>query len=247
MIFNPCAIIPSRNHYRALGGIVTRLRAEGLPVFVVDDGSADPARSALAQLHAPESGVKVLRLTSSQGKGGAVIEAFELAAAEGFSHAIQVDADGQHDLAALPDLLASGRQRPGALILGCPVYDRSIPANRKIGRWLTHVWVCIETLSPRIVDSMCGFRLYPLAPVMNLLARERLARRMDFDIDVLVRLRWRGVPISTVPVRVTYPETNHSNFDLLRDNWRITKTHARLVFTLLMRLRSIRRRSRSIV
>lgn len=246
MMFRPCAIIPSRNHYRALDGIVTRFRAEGLPVFVVDDGSVDPARSALAELHAPGSGVKVLRLASSQGKGGAVIEAFKLAAAEGFSHAIQVDADGQHDLAALPDLLASGRQSPGALILGCPVYDRSIPLNRKIGRLLTHVWVCIETLSPRIVDSMCGFRLYPLAPVMNLLTRERLARRMDFDIDVLVRLRWRGVPIATVPVRVIYPESNHSNFELWRDNWLITKTHARLVFTLLTRLRSIRRRRRGV-
>jgi glycosyltransferase involved in cell wall biosynthesis len=194
MTFRPCAIVPSRNHYRAIGGIVDRLRAEGLPVFVVDDGSAEPARTALAELHAPESRVTVLRLDSSQGKGGAVIKAFGLAAAAGFSHAIQVDADGQHDLTALPDLLASSRQHPGALVLGSPVFDRSIPKSRKIGRWLTHVWVCVETLSPRVIDSMCGFRVYPLAPVMSLLARERLAQGMAFDTDVFVRLRWHGVP-----------------------------------------------------
>jgi glycosyltransferase involved in cell wall biosynthesis len=231
MTFRPCAIVPSRNHYRAIGGIVDRLRAEGLPVFVVDDGSAEPARAALAGLHAPERRVMVLRLASSQGKGGAVIEGFEHAAAGGFSHAVQVDADGQHDLAALPDLLASSRRHPGALILGSPVYDRSVPKSRQVGRWLTHMWVCVETLSSRVVDSMCGFRIYPLAPVMNLLARERVARRMDFDIDLLVRLRWRGVPIATVPVRVSYPQ----------NNWRITKTHTRLVLTMLGRLRSISR------
>jgi glycosyltransferase involved in cell wall biosynthesis len=244
MTFRPCAIVPSRNHYRAIAGIVDRLRAEGLPVLVVDDGSAEPARAALAELHAPESRVTVLRLDSSRGKGGAVIEGFERAAAGRFSHAIQIDADGQHDLTALPDLLASSSRHPDALILGSPVFDRSIPKSRKIGRWLTHVWVCVETLSPRVIDSMCGFRVYPLAPVMSLLARERLAQGMDFDIDVFVRLRWRGVPVATVPVRIVYPESNLSNFDLVRDNWLITKTHTRLVLTMLVRLRSIQRRCR---
>jgi glycosyltransferase involved in cell wall biosynthesis len=241
MTFRPCAIIPSRNHYQAIRGIIDRLRAEDLPVFVVDDCSTEPARAALADLHAPERRVTVLRLASTQGKGGAVIEGFKHATAAGFSHALQVDADGQHDLAALPDLLASSRRHPSALILGLPVYDRSVPKSRRIGRWLTHIWVCVETLSPRVIDSMCGFRIYPLAPVMNLLARERVARRMDFDIDVLVRLLWRGVPTATVPVGVVYPEDNLSNFDIWRDNWRITKTHARLVLTMLGRLRSIRR------
>lgn len=246
MTFMACAIVPSLNHYRRIGGIIEALLAEGLPVYVVDDGSADPARIALAGLHAPEKRVSVLRLASSKGKGGAVVEAFKLAAADGFSHAVQVDADGQHDLSSLPDLLAASRKNPKALIVGSPVYDRSIPTSRRFGRWLTHLWVCIETLSPRVMDSMCGFRVYPLAPVMKLLARQRLAQRMDFDIDILVRLRWLGVPVATLPVSVIYPEDNHSNFDLLRDNWRIAKTHARLVLAMLQRPRSVRRHCRRV-
>jgi glycosyltransferase involved in cell wall biosynthesis len=225
---------------------VDRLRAEGLAVFVVDDGSEEPARAALAELESPASQIIVLRLARSQGKGAAVISGLELAAAGGFSHAVQVDADGQHGLEVLPDLLAASRKQPGALILGSPVYDRSIPKSRQLGRWLTHLWVCVETLSTRVLDSMCGFRIYPVAPVMSLLARERLALRMAFDIDILVRLRWTGMPVVTVPVPVTYPENNFSNFDLLRDNWLIAMTHTRLVFTMLARLRSIRRRCRSV-
>jgi hypothetical protein len=120
-----------------------------------------------------------------------------------------------------------------------------MPKSRQVGRWLTHLWVCVETLSPRVLDSMCGFRMYPLMPVMNLLARERVARRMAFDIDIFVRLRWAGVPVVTVPVPVTYPENNFSNFELVRDNWLITMAHTRLVLAMLARLRSIRRRCRS--
>lgn len=244
MTFKPCAVVPSHNHHLVIGDVVGALRAAQLPVYVIDDGSDEPARGVLGRLHEPGRGVKVVRLEPNQGKGGAVVKGFELAAADGYSHVAQIDADGQHDLAALPQLLALGAGRPDALVLGTPVYDDSMPRGRRIGRWATHVWVCIETLSPRVLDSMCGFRLYPLAPVMELLARETLARRMDFDIDVFVRLRWRGVPVLPMPVRVVYPKGNLSNFDLLRDNWRISKTHARLVLTMLGRLPSILRATR---
>lgn len=243
-MFQPCAIIPSRNHHEAVPDIVAALRGHGLAVFIIDDASDEPARSALAALAAPERGVHVHRLPANQGKGGAVIAGFELAAAAGYRHALQIDADGQHDRAALPQLLAAGRAHPDAIILGAPIYDASMPLGRRIGRNITHFWIGVETLRWRRLDSMCGFRIYPLAPTLALLRQERVGRRMDFDPDILVRLLWRGVAPVTVPVRVIYPEGNTSNFRMLRDNWAISRMHTRLVFTMLPRLPSILRRRR---
>ncbi len=231
-----CAIIPSHNHWTALPAVLDILRRAGLFVFLIDDGSAEPARSALQALHDPEGGVRVTRLEPNQGKGAAVLEGFRQARAAGFSHALQVDADGQHDLTVLPALLDLARARPEALITGLPQYDASMPLGRRIGRWITHVWVWIETLSFEIQDSMCGLRVYPLAPVEALLARDRVGLRMDFDTDIMVRLAWRGTPVLGVPVKVIYPPGNSSNFDLWRDNLRISRMHARLVLTGLARL-----------
>jgi predicted LPLAT superfamily acyltransferase len=236
MTFKPCAVVPSRNHVVALAGIVRRLGEAGLPVFIVDDASDAPAADAIAALAAPERGVVVHRFAANQGKGGAVIKGFELAVAAGHTHVVQVDADGQHDLAALPALLSLGEAHPDALIMGVPVYDETMPLARRLGRWITHLSVAVEILSPRIIDMMCGFRVYPLAAVMVLLGEERVGRRMDFDIEIGVRLIWRGVHVVELPVRVTYPAGNTSNFALLRDNWRITRMHARLLLAMLGRL-----------
>ena len=242
-----CAIIPSHNHWRVTEAVIAGCRAQGLPVFLIDDGSSEPARSALAALGAGDlGGGQFYRCAENLGKGGAVLQGFQLAMAAGFTHALQIDADGQHDIAALPRLIAAARAEPAALVTGVPVYDASIPTGRAIGRWITHVWVWIETLSFAIRDSMCGFRVYPLAAVARMLADgEQIGRRMDFDTDIMVRLFWRGSPVINVPVAVTYPADNISNFDLWRDNCRISLMHTRLVFTLLWRLLSGRRANRT--
>jgi glycosyltransferase involved in cell wall biosynthesis len=236
-----CAIVPSHNHWERVAAVIARLRAAGLPVFLIDDGSTEPAQSVLAGLADPGNGVTVTRLEPNQGKGGAVMAGFKLAAAAGFSHAVQVDADGQHDLDALPALLALSARCPEALVSGQPIYDGSVPLGRKLGRWITHFWVCVETLSFRIADSMCGFRVYPLAAVERLLARKRLGRRMDFDIEIMVRLFWQGTPLLMLPVKVSYPPDNSSNFQLFADNGRITWMHTRLVIGLILGLPSILR------
>lgn len=240
--FRACAIVPSHNHAQAVPGIVAALRAQGLPVFVIDDGSNESTCALLARLEDPANDVRVARLEPNQGKGGAVGHGFQLAMAAGFTHALQIDADGQHDIMAVPDLLRLAQAHPNALITGVPVYDRSVPFGRKIGRYVTHVWVWIETLSWQIRDSMCGYRVYPLAPVAALYASgETIGRRMDFDTEIMVRLFWRGVPVVEHPVAVTYPVGNISNFDLWRDNLRITWMHTRLFFGMLARLPSILR------
>lgn len=236
-----CAVVPSRNHYREIRHVVSELRKSGLPVFVIDDGSDEPARTVINGLHDPKDGVTVSRLDQNQGKGGAVCHGFHMAAAANFTHVLQVDADGQHDLAALPGILSLAKEHPDAVISGRPIFDASMPASRRFGRWICQVWVWIETLSFRLADTMCGFRVYPLAPVMRVIAEERLGRRMDFDIAILVRLFWRGVAVVPMPVRVSYPPGNVSNFDTLRDNWLITCMHTRLVLTMLTRLANILR------
>jgi len=235
-----CAIIPSHDHWRATGAVIAGCRAQGLPVFLIDDGSSEPAQSALAELGAGDlGGGQFYRCVENLGKGGAVLQGFQLAMAAGFTHALQIDADGQHDIAALPRLLEAARAQPEALVTGVPIYDASVPTGRAIGRWITHVWVWIETLSLQIRDSMCGFRVYPLAAVARLLADgEQIGRRMDFDTDIMVRLFWRNCLVVNVPVAVTYPADNTSNFDLWQDNCRISLMHTRLVFTLLWRLLS---------
>ena len=239
MTFRPCAIVPSYNHHNAISGVVDALRSLDIPVLIVDDGSETTTRETIAAFHAPDNGVTVLRLAQNMGKGKAVIAGMNAAHDAGFTHGVQVDADGQHDPAALPELLRLAALHPETLISGKPVYDDTIPTSRKIGRWLTHVWVWVETLSFQITDSMCGYRVYPLKACRSLLQSEAVGHRMDFDTDIMVRLFWRGTAVIMTPVRVTYPDDNTSNFDVLRDNIRITKMHTRLVFTMLVRLPSI--------
>jgi len=236
-----CAVVPSHNHFVALGAVVTSLRRAGLDVVIVDDASDEPARSAIAGFHAPANGVEVVRLPVNRGKGGAVIVGLRWAQMRGFTHVVQIDADGQHDLASLSHLIAAARAHPEALISGRPSFDSCMPRGRQFGRWITHVWVWVETLSTRIADSMCGYRVYPLGRTLAVLSSERVGQRMDFDPEIMVRLFWSGTPVIHVPVRVVYPEGNSSNFHLLRDNWLISWMHTRLVLTMILRLPSILR------
>jgi glycosyltransferase involved in cell wall biosynthesis len=177
-----------------------------------------------------------MRLPVNQGKGGAMMAGLREAQRRGHTHALQIDADGQHDPGDIPKFLATARARVAELVCGTPVYDASIPKGRLYGRYLTHVWVWINTLSFEIRDSMCGFRVYPLNATVAVLDSATLGRRMDFDTEVLVRLYWRGVRFANVPTRVTYPLDGISHFKALRDNVLISRMHARLFFGMLLRL-----------
>lgn len=232
----PCVVIPVFDHEHAIGQTVAELERFGLRCYLVDDGSGPACRDALDVLGARWPWVRVLRHDRNQGKGAAVRTGCEAAAADGHSHAVQVDADGQHDLDDLPRLLALAEASPDAVVTGIPIYDESVPKSRLYGRYLTHVWVWINTLSLEIRDSMCGFRVYPLAAALDLWRSAYVGRRMDFDTEMLVRLYWRGVPLRQLPTRVTYPRDGVSHFDLLWDNVRLTAMQTRLGFGMLLRL-----------
>jgi glycosyltransferase involved in cell wall biosynthesis len=170
------------------------------------------------------------------GKGAAVIDGFKQAIALGYSHAIQIDADGQHDVADIPRMLQLSQNQPTAMILGKPQYTADAPKSRVYGRQFTNLWICINTLSLAIADGMCGLRVYPLAAVAELLASNSLAQGMAFDIDIAVRLYWLGTPAINHPTQVSYPLDGVSHFDMWRDNLQISKTHARLFFGMLPRI-----------
>ena len=231
-----CAIVPVFNHPQRLAMVLDGLTNAALPVLVVDDGSDAGCAALIDRLVAADASRQLLRLARNGGKGGAVLAGMLAAREAGFSHALQVDADGQHDLGALPALRASSLAAPRALVSGRPVFDASVPKTRMYGRYATHVWVWINTLSLQIVDSMCGFRIYPLAESISAHRRWRIGRRMDFDTDLMVRLYWMGVPILFVPTSVQYPEDGVSHFRVLRDNARISAMHTRHFFYMLARL-----------
>lgn len=231
-----CAVIPVYNHGAAITGVVQDVRSNGLICILVDDGSAAACAAVLDQLAAadPEN-VVLLRLATNLGKGGAVKAGLRKALELGFSHALQIDADGQHDAMAIPEFLRQVSAQPAALISGYPVYDASVPKGRLYARYLTHVWVWINTLSLSIKDSMCGFRIYPLLPTVQLLDDASLGNRMDFDVEIMVRLYWRGMNIVSVPTRVSYPSDGISHFRVLLDNVLISRMHALLFLGMLLR------------
>jgi glycosyltransferase involved in cell wall biosynthesis len=236
-MFQPCVVIPVYNHEHAIGKVVAQVLAHWLPLILVDDGSSPACAATLDHLAAAHAGRVVLeRHAVNQGKGGAVLTGFARAAREGYSHVLQVDADGQHSVEDIPRFLEAARARPAAVVAGCPLYDESVPALRLYARYLTHVWVWINTLSLAIRDSMCGFRVYPVAPVLALAGRRRLGLRMNFDIEILVRLYWDGVEVVNLPTRVGYPEDGVSHFKAWTDNVLITRLHVALFFGMLPRI-----------
>lgn len=222
------ALIPTYRHVDRLGEISGRLKAMGLPVLIVDDGNEPALAARIAQLHDPAGRVEVVRRPVNGGKGAAFKTGFRIAAARGWTHVLQCDADGQHDLEQAPEMARLARENPEAVICGVPVYDASIPKSRKIGRNITHFWVWVETFGREITDSMCGFRIYPVAETLRVIDREIIGDRMDFDTEIMVQLNWRGLRSIDAPVRVTYPEGNVSNFELWADNVRISAMHTRL-------------------
>ena len=230
-----CAVIPVYEHGATAGRVVEALRRAGLAVILVDDGSGRASAVALDALARSGDGVRLLRHPRNRGKGAAVQTGLAAAAALGHSHALQVDADGQHALADIPRFLAESRAHPEAVVCGRPVFGADAPRARLYGRRLTNFWVSVNTWSTDVPDAMCGFRVYPLAATVPLIERSRLGSRMDFDIEVLVRLHWLGVPMRWLPTAIAYPEGGRSHFRMRRDNALITRAHTLLFFGMLAR------------
>lgn len=240
-IFNQNAIrvlvvVPVYNHAAAITAVVDGIRSSKIPCLLVDDKSDIECRTVLERLK--KDGVDLINLDKNGGKGHATISGFEYAWHRGFTHVLQIDADGQHDTGDISKFLDEAHAYPDALICGLPIFDTDAPFSRRYGRWLTHVWVWINTLSFSMGDAMCGFRLYPLEKTISQIRKNNIEQGMGFDIDIAVRLMWDKVPVKNIKTRVNYPMDGTSHFRMFRDNFLISKLHAKLFFTMVYRFMS---------
>lgn len=237
-----CLIVPIYNHEHQFQSLADRLAGYQMECYLVDDGSSRQCKEVIHAVAAHYPFIKLITLNENQGKGAAVCTALKAAQADGYTHAIQIDSDGQHSPEDIPAFIAASDQRPQAVISGFRPYHK-LPPSRRRGRRLTDFWVCINTVSTTIRDSMCGFRVYPLNETMDVINTMSLGRRMDFDIDILVKLYWSGVAVIHVPVSIEYDKNVPSHFALWRDNLLITAMHTKHFFGMLRRLPALIKRS----
>ena len=232
-------LIPSYNPGETVFETVRRARAQWDPVWVVTDGSTDGTPARLLEMAATDDGLRIVVLEKNAGKGNAVLQGITRAAAEGYTHALTMDSDGQHPAELIPQFMAASQAHPAALVLGVPVFDASAPAIRVQGRKVSNAWANIETCGGGIGDSLYGFRVYPIADLAAVMAKQRWMRRFDFDPEAAVRLVWRGLVPVTVPAPVKYlsaAEGGVSHFNYVRDNLLLSWMHARLMLEFLVRL-----------
>jgi len=232
-------LIPSYNTGGKVLQTVWDARQIWQPVWVVVDGSTDGTLEALRALARDDRDIRVLALPRNQGKGAAILHGLQEAEAAGYTHALTMDADGQHPNDKIREFMAASDANPEALILGLPVFDASAPRVRVHGRKLSNWCAELETLGAGIGDSLYGFRVYPIAPLRRIMERQPWMRRFDFDAEAVVRLCWRGVhPINlAAPVKYFRPEEGGvSHFRYLRDNVLLTWMHVRLILESVLRL-----------
>lgn len=231
-------LIPSYNPGSKVLETVSAARAQWTPVWVVVDGSSDGSGELLLAMAADDPGLTVIVLSENQGKGAAVLEGISRAAAQGFTHALTMDSDGQHPASLIPAFMAASQRLPQAMILGKPVFDAAAPALRVNGRKVSNGWANLETLWMGIGDSLYGFRVYPIAPLCGVMRSNRWMRRFDFDPEAVVRLCWAGVNPVNMDAPVRYfrvDEGGVSHFRYLRDNTLLTWMHTRLFLGFLLR------------
>ena len=239
-------LIPHYRHDKELADYLPRLAKVGLPALVVDDGSDADTRARLQLLVAAHPWASLLERERNGGKGAAMMDGMRHLAERGFTHVVSVDADGQHDPTDMERLLRASQEEPGAVFSGRPVFGADIPKARLHGRKITNALARLEAGSPRIEDAMCGFRAYPLAAILPLCRSIGARRRMEFDIEILVRAVWAGLPLRYFPTQVVYPEGGRSHFRLVEDNLRLSHMHCALLLRgLVYRLRRVGRIGRS--
>jgi glycosyltransferase involved in cell wall biosynthesis len=232
-------LIPSYNPGKRVFDTVAAARQYWNPVWVIVDGSTDGSAAALQALAAADSGLRVFVLPRNGGKGAALLYGMRQALHEGFSHALTLDSDGQHPAELIPVFMAASQAAPGCMVLGEPQFDSSAPSLRVKGRRISNWWANLETLWTGVHDSLYGFRVYPIAPLVAIMNRQLWMRRFDFDVEAAVRLCWRGVRPINMPAPVRYfrvDEGGVSHFRYVRDNALLSWMHLRLLTGFLVRL-----------
>ncbi len=232
-------LIPSYDPGAQVYDTVRAARRQWMPVWVVVDGSTDGTAAGLQEMAAMDPGLRVVVMPENRGKGAAVLHGLDLAASEGFTHALTLDSDGQHPDDLIPAFMATSIAAPDCMVLGVPVFDANAPKLRVQGRKVSNAWANLETLWMGIGDSLYGFRVYPIEPLRQVMHGLRWMRRFDFDPEAAVRLCWCGVRPINLPAPVKYFAADQggvSHFNYLRDNVLLTWMHIRLMLGFLPRL-----------
>jgi glycosyltransferase involved in cell wall biosynthesis len=232
-------LIPSYNTGPQVFDTVRAARAQWNPVWVVTDGSTDGTPQALRAMASADSGLKLMELPANQGKGAAVLHGLQMAQKLGFTHALTMDSDGQHPADLIARFMQTSINRPDTMVLGRPVFDATAPLLRVRGRRVSNGWTQLETLGAGIADSLYGFRVYPVAPLIAVMRHQPWMRRFDFDTEAVVRLAWRGVKPLNLDAPVKYlsaAQGGVSHFHYGRDNLLLTWMHLRLMLEFALRL-----------
>jgi glycosyltransferase involved in cell wall biosynthesis len=218
---NWCVVIPTYNNERTLGKVVSDVLQVTPNVIVVNDGSTDSTPDILSGF----SQIAIVSYPQNQGKGYALQRGFEKAMELGFSYAITIDSDGQHYATDIPLFLKALKENPGALIVGA----RTLPAEKmragsSFANRFSNFWFrFISGVS--LPDTQSGFRLYPLESLQSI---RFLTRKYEFELEVLIRSAWRGIPLMNIPIKVFYPEKEErvSHYRPFRDFVRISVLNA---------------------
>ncbi len=232
-------LVPSYNTGEQLLRTIEAVRHTWMPVCVIVDGSTDGSDHRLQDAMGNLSNITILTAERNQGKGAAILLGLQYARSQGYTHVLSMDADGQHPAEKIVDFMRISQSHPEALILGVPQFDASAPLLRVRGRRVSNWWANLETLWLGVNDSLFGFRVYPVAPLLDIMQRTRWMRRFDFDVEAAVRLTWHGLPIINLPAPVKYltpEEGGVSHFNYVRDNALLSWMHTRLFFGFLIRL-----------
>ncbi len=237
-----CLLIPIYDHGSTIRGVVESLAPADLPLVIVNDGSGPATRTILDRIAADFEWVEIRHHAVNRGKGVALVTGYRAAAERGFTHVLHLDADAQHQSADVPRFLAEAKANPEALVLGEPIFDDDAPKSRLYGRKLSVGLVWLATLSRDVRDPLCGFRCVPLVPVLRLVDRVSMGRRMDFEPELAVRLVWMGVPVRNVPTNVRYLPGGLSHFDVIWDDLRLAWLYTRLTLGMLARAPDLLRR-----
>ncbi len=230
-------VIPVYRHGSTLEIVVKGLAPFGFPIIAVDDGNDEENKAFISAVAEKYPLVTVVTRPENGGKGRAMNDGIRKAYEMGLTHILQVDSDAQHDISRVKHFIEKSQEHPEAIICGYPEYEKDAPKTRVNGRKFANGWIHIVTLSKDIKDAMIGFRIYPVEPYIKMLKRTLyIDSRMGFDIDVLVRLFWQGVPVISEPVKVFYPADGISNYNYITDTLRVSGTYARLCLGLIIRL-----------
>jgi glycosyltransferase involved in cell wall biosynthesis len=232
-------LIPSYNPGARVDATVREARAAWSPVWVVVDGSDDGSGERLEALAARDPGLRVIRRRRNGGKGAAVLDGLRLARREGYTHVLTMDSDGQHPALSIAAFMAASLAQPDCAVLGVPQFGPDAPALRVRGRRISNWWARLESFDRGIGDSLFGFRVYPVAPLLSIMERHHWMRRFDFDPEAAVRLCWAGVRPLNLAAPVRYYEAGAggvSHFRYLRDNALLTWMHVRLMTEFFVRL-----------